>query len=58
MKLEHVLFILGIIFCLSGIGYLAAEYVRFLSEVGKLGLLLLAVAMFAFLGKYFESIGW
>ena len=58
MKLEYVLFGFGILFCLAGVGYLAAEYVRYLSEWGKLGSLLLVVAMFAFLSKYFEDIGW
>ena len=58
MKLEYVLFGFGILFCLAGIGYLAAEYVKYLSEVGKLVSLLLTVGMFGFLGKYFESLGW
>ena len=58
MKLEYILFGFGILLCLAGVGYLAAEYVRYLSEIGKLVSLLLAVGMFASLGKYFESIGW
>jgi hypothetical protein len=58
MKLEYVLFGFGILFCLAGVGYLAAEYVKYLSEIGKLGSLLLTVAMFGFLSKYFEDIGW
>ncbi len=58
MKLEYVLFGFGILFCLAGIGYLAAEYVKYLSEVGKLISLLLTVGMFAFLTKYFKGIGW
>lgn len=58
MKLEYVLFGFGILFCLAGVGYLAAEYVQNLSETGKLGSLLLTVGMFAFLSKYFEDIGW
>ncbi len=58
MKIEYVLFGFGILFCLAGVGYLAAEYVRYLSEIGKLASLLLTVAMFAFLSKYFEDIGW
>ena len=58
LKLENILYGFGILLCLSGVGYLAAEYVRFLSEIGKLGSLLLTVGMFAFLGKYFESLGW
>ena len=58
MKLEYVLFGFGILFCLAGVGYLAAEYVKYLSEVWKLASLLLTVGMFAFLSKYFENIGW
>lgn len=58
MKLEHVLFGFGILFSLSGVGYLAAEYVKYLSEVWKLVALLLTVGMFASLGKYFEELGW
>jgi len=58
MKLEYVLFGFGILFCLAGVGYLAAEYVKYLSEAGKLVSLLLTVTMFAFLSKYFEDIGW
>jgi len=58
MKFEYVLYGFGILLCLSGIGYLAAEYVKYLSEAGRLVSLLLTVGMFAFLGKYFESLGW
>ncbi len=58
MKFEYVLYGFGILLCLSGVGYLAAEYVKYLSEAGKLVSLLLTVGMFAFLGKYFESLGW
>ncbi len=58
MKLDYVLFGFGILFCLAGVGYLAAEYMRYLSEAGKLVSLLLTVGMFAFLSKYFEGIGW
>lgn len=58
MKLEYVLFGFGALFCLAGVGYLAAEYVKYLSEAGKLVSLLLLVGMFAFLGKYFEALGW
>ncbi len=58
MKLEFILFGFGILFCLGGIGYLAAEYVKYLSEVGRLVSLLLVVAMFAFLGRYFEGLRW
>ncbi len=58
MKLEYVLFGFGILFCLAGVGYLAAEYTKYLSDAGKLGSLLLTVTMFACLSKYFEDIGW
>ena len=58
MKLNFILFGFGILLCLAGIGYLAVEYVKYLSEVGKLVSLLLTVGMFAFLGKYFEGLGW
>jgi len=58
MKLEFILFGFGILFCLAGIGYLAAEYVKYLSEIGKLVSLLLTIGMFSFLGKYFEGLGW
>jgi len=58
MKLEFILFGFGILFCLAGISYLAAEYVKYLSEAGKLVSLLLTVGMFGFLGKYFEGLGW
>ena len=58
MKLEYVLFGFGILFCLAGVGYLAAEYVKYLSETGKLVSLLLTVGMFTFLSRYFEDIGW
>ena len=58
MKIEYLLFGFGILFCLAGVGYLAAEYVKYLSEAGKLVSLLLLVGMFTFLGKYFEVLGW
>ena len=58
MKFEFILYGFGILFCLAGVGYLAAEYVKYLSELGKLGSMLLTIGMFTFLGKYFESLGW
>ena len=58
MKLEFVLYGFGILFCLAGIGYLAAEYVRYLSDIGKIVSLLLTIGLFTFLGKYFEGLGW
>lgn len=54
----YVLYGFGVLLCISGIGYLAAEYVRFLSEIGKLFCLILTTAMFVFLGKFLEKIGW
>ncbi len=58
MKLEYVLYGFGILFCIAGVGYLAAEYVKYLSDIGKMGALLLTVGLFACLGKYFEGLGW
>ncbi len=58
MKLEYVLYGFGILFCIAGVGYLAAEYVQNLSDLGKIGSLLLTVGLFGFLGKYFEKLGW
>jgi hypothetical protein len=58
MKLEFVLFGFGILFSVAGIGYLAAEYVKYMSEAWKLVSLLLTVGMFACLTKYFKDIGW
>ena len=58
MKLEYILFGFGILFYLAGVGYLAAEYVKYLSEAGKLVSLLLMVGMFASLGKHFEGLRW
>ena len=58
MKLDYILIGFGILFCLAGVGYLAAEYVKYLSEAGRLISLLLTVGMFTFLGKYFEGLGW
>lgn len=54
----YVLYGFGIVCCIGGVSFLAAQYVKFLSEPGKLACLLLVVAMFSFLGKYFEDIGW
>ena len=54
----YVLYGFGILLCLSGVGYLAAAYVKYLSEPGKLTCLILTTAMFALLGKYFESRSW
>ena len=54
----YVLYGAGIVLCIAGIAYLAAEYVKFLSEPGKLVSLILTAGMFGFLGKYFEGKGW
>lgn len=53
----YVLYGFGILLCLGGIGYLAAEYVKYMSEIGKLLALLLTIGMFSFLGKYFQELG-
>ena len=58
MKLEYILFGFGILFSAAGIGYLAAEYVKYLSEIWRLVALLLTTGTFVFLGKYFKSLGW
>lgn len=57
MKLVYILYGFGALLCIAGISYLAAEYVRYLSDWGKLGALLLTVGLFGFLGKYFEKAG-
>jgi hypothetical protein len=58
MKLVYILYGFGILLCLTAVGYLAAEYVKYLSDVGRMVALLLTVTMFASLGKFFEGIGW
>lgn len=54
----YILYGFGIITSIGGVSFLAAQYVSFLSEPGKLACLLLVVAMFFCLGRYFEEIGW
>ena len=54
----YILYGFGVVLCLAGVGYLAAEYVKYLSEPGKLVCLILTVGMFALLGKYFQEMGW
>jgi hypothetical protein len=54
----YILYGFGILLCIAGTSYLAGEYVKYLSEPGKLGCLILLVGMLGFLGKYFEEIGW
>jgi hypothetical protein len=58
MRLTYVLYGFGLLFSLAGIGFLAAEYVKYMSEIGKLVSLLLTVGIFAFLTRYFQEIGW
>jgi hypothetical protein len=58
MKFEYVLYGFGVLFCLAGVGYLAIEFVNNLSDSGRIASLLLTVGLFAFLGKYFEKLGW
>jgi hypothetical protein len=58
MKMEYVLFGFGILFCIAGVSYLAVEYVKYLSDIGRIASLLLTVGLFGFLGKYFERLGW
>ncbi|MCD6358533.1 MAG: hypothetical protein J7L90_01050 [Dehalococcoidia bacterium] len=54
----YVLYGFGILLCVSGLVYLSIEYIRYLSEFGKLGALFLSVGLFASLGKYFQGKGW
>ena len=54
----YVLYGFGIALCIAGIAYMAGEYVKYVSEPGKLACLILVTAMFALLGKYFQEIGW
>jgi hypothetical protein len=58
MRLIYVLYGFGILLSLAGVAFLAAEYIRFMSDAGKLLTLVLAVAMFAALTRYFEEIGY
>ena len=58
MRLVYVLYGFGILFSVAGIGFLAAEYVKYMSEIWKLVSLLLTVGIFAFLTKHFQEIGW
>jgi uncharacterized membrane protein HdeD (DUF308 family) len=54
---NYILYGFGIALCISGIAYLAAEYVKYLSDWGKLGCLILLVGFFAFLGRHFQELG-
>lgn len=51
----NILYIIGTISAVVGLGYLAWEYVRYLTEPGKLGCLVLLAGLFGSLGKYFEQ---
>ena len=53
----YILYGFGILLCVSGIVYLSVEYLRYLSEVGKLTALLLSIGLFAALGRYFQLKG-
>jgi len=54
----YILYGFGMLLCIAGVGFLAAEYIKYLSELGKLACLGLTTAMFGFLGKYFDDRGW
>jgi hypothetical protein len=54
----YILYGFGIVLCIAGIGYLASEYVRYISEPGRLACLILLVGTLGFLGKYLEERGW
>jgi hypothetical protein len=56
MNINNILYMLGII-CITGAVYLTAAYARYLSQIEKLIVLLLVVAICGFLGKYFEERG-
>ncbi|MFH1003368.1 MAG: hypothetical protein V1780_04410 [Chloroflexota bacterium] len=58
MRLVYVLYGFGVLFSVAGIGFLAAEYVKLMTDAGKLLALVLTVGLFASLTKYFESVGW
>lgn len=58
MRLIYVLYGFGVLLSVAGIGFLAAEYIRYMSEAGKLASLLLTIGMFSALTKYFEGTGW
>jgi len=54
----YILYGFGIITSIGGVSFLAAQYIRFIADPTKLVLLLLVVAFFFCLGRYFEEIGW
>ncbi len=53
----YILYAFGILMCVAGVIYLASEYIKYLSDAGKLTILMLMVIMFASFGKYFEERG-
>lgn len=53
----NIFYIVGIVSAIAGAAYLAAEYVEYLSEPGKLSCLILLAGTFGSLGKYFEDRG-
>lgn len=55
---SYILYGFGILLCITGIAYLAIEFVKYLSEPAQLACLILLIAVFALFGKYFEEIGW
>lgn len=52
-----ILYAFGILMCAAGVIYLLSEYIQYLSDAGKLLILLMMVVMFASFGKYFEDRG-
>lgn len=53
----YILYAFGILMCVVGVIYLSSEYIKYLSDAGKLTILTLMVIMFASFGKYFEERG-
>ncbi len=51
----YLLYGFGILLCVAGVFYLTIEYIVHLSEMGKLGILILITIMFASVGKYLEE---
>jgi len=54
----YILYAIGTVSCIAGVAYLTSDYIKYLSEPGRLGCLVLAIGIFALFGKYFEEIGW
>lgn len=51
----YILYGFGILLCVAGLIYLTIEYIMYLSEMGKLAILVLITIMFASFGKYLED---